>query len=234
MLAKLALWTSAVLWGSAIAALLVGRLSDLYGRKKLLVACCIHIHYWCCGLFLRHRLYGSTAVARVTRWWYWIGIASIVPAYLSELAPAAKRGTIATLFQFMIVAGLLSAYVIDYFLITDEQTLFYAKKHGVTIFQGSLTNWQEMLGSAAIPAIILLIGALIIPESPRFLMKIGKDEKARAVLMNLRSNDAKAVDAELEEIELVVHIPSEGFGKLLKVAKPALIAACSLAAVRWY
>lgn len=224
---------SAVLWGSAIAALLVGRLSDLYGRKKLLVAAafifiigaaaCFFVTGYMALLLWRVLLGGG------------IGIASaIVPAYLSELAPAAKRGTIATLFQFMIVAGLFSAYIIDYFLITDEQILFYAKKHGVTIFQGSLTNWQEMLGSAAIPAIILLIGVLIIPESPRFLVKIGKDEEARAVLMNLRGNDAKIVDAELEEIELVAHIPSEGFGKLLKVAKPALIAACGLAILQQF
>jgi sugar porter (SP) family MFS transporter len=158
-----------------------------------------------------------------------IGIASAsVPSYLSELAPAKQRGTIATLFQFMIVTGLCLAYVIDYFFLPLKNILYKAGQSGY------FANWQLMLGFAAIPAIILLFGAIMVPESPRFLVKVGQTDRAREILMTLRKGDSAQVDAELSEIETVAHEPVGGLKDLVTVARPALIASCGIAILQQF
>ncbi|MDR0846967.1 MAG: sugar porter family MFS transporter [Lactobacillales bacterium] len=207
--------TSAVLFGSAFAALIVGKLSDKFGRKKLLVSAAIifFVGALACGF-----------VTTFTFLVFWrvvlgcgIGIASaIVPSYIAELVPSKSRGTYATMFQFFIIAGLCVAYVIDYIFIP------------VTTVAG-FQNWQLMLGFAAVPALVLLAGATFVPESPRFLVKQGNTEKAREVLMHLRHNNTAEVETEIADIELMAQEKTAGFVTLFKVARPALIAACGLA-----
>ncbi len=116
-----------------------------------------------------------------------VGAASaLVPAYMSEMAPAKLRGQLSGLNQTMIVSGMLLSYIVD-FLLRD-----------LPIELG----WRLMLSIAAVPAIILFLGVLKLPESPRFLIKNGKFEEAKYVLMNLRKT--KQVDVELEEIRSTI------------------------------
>lgn len=116
-----------------------------------------------------------------------VGAASaLVPAYMSEMAPAKFRGQLSGLNQTMIVSGMLLSYIVD-FLLRD-----------LPIELG----WRLMLGIAAVPALILFLGVLKLPESPRFLIKNGKFDEAKHVLMNLRK--VKQVDAEFEEIRSTI------------------------------
>ena len=86
-----------------------------------------------------------------------VGAASaLVPAYMSEMAPAKFRGQLSGLNQTMIVSGMLLSYIVD-FLLRD-----------LPIELG----WRLMLGIAAVPALILFLGVLKLPESPRFLIKM--------------------------------------------------------------
>lgn len=87
-----------------------------------------------------------------------------------------------------------------------------------------------MLGFAALPAAILFFGALFLPESPRFLVKVGKVDEAREVLMDTNKHDAKAVDTALTEITETAKQPVGGWKELFgKGVRPALITGLGVA-----
>ena len=96
-----------------------------------------------------------------------IGASSVTtPVYISEIAPPEKRGRLVAMFQFNIVAGILAAYVSNWLL-------------------GGLgpNDWRFMLGVQALPAVLYLSAACLIPESPRWLaVSRGRMEEARAIL----------------------------------------------------
>ena len=102
-----------------------------------------------------------------------VGSASaLTPAYLAELAPTERRGSLQTLFQLMITLGILVAYFINIAFL------------GHNILGWS--DWRWMLGTAVIPALALFMGSLILPESPRYLVRAGKKELSHKVLIRLR------------------------------------------------
>ena len=114
-----------------------------------------------------------------------VGAASaLVPAYMSEMAPAHLRGRLSGINQTMIVSGMLLSYVVDFLLKDLPETM----------------AWRLMLGLAAVPAIILFLGVLRLPESPRFLVKHGLVDEARRVLGYIR-NTKDEVEAELADIK---------------------------------
>ncbi|XP_054786083.1 sugar transport protein 14-like [Prosopis cineraria] len=104
-----------------------------------------------------------------------------VPLYLSEMSPAKIRGAVNQLFQFTTCAGILVANLINYF--TDK-----VHPHG----------WRISLGLAALPAILMLIGGIVCPETPNSLVEQGKLEEARRVLKRVRGTDN--VEAEFQDL----------------------------------
>jgi MFS family permease len=113
--------------------------------------------------------------------------ALVVPLYLSEIAPTNIRGAISSLNQMMIVAGILTAFIVNAAL-------------------ASSGNWRLMVGAAVIPSLILLVGMAFMPETPRFLVRKGQEDEAREVLEELRSDDEP--EQELREI-LRAHDPDQ-------------------------
>ncbi|KAG5559993.1 hypothetical protein RHGRI_003318 [Rhododendron griersonianum] len=108
---------------------------------------------------------------------YGIGIFSfVVPVYIAEIAPTKIRGGLATLNQLMIVVGASTAYLL-----------------------GSLITWRLLALTGIIPCIAILLGLFFIPESPRWLAKIGKQKEFEAALRKLRGEDA---DVSREEAEI--------------------------------
>lgn len=174
---------SSVLIGAILGALGTSKFLDKYGRRKLLI--------WAAIIFTIGALGSGFApeywTLLVTRVILGIGVgitSALIPAYLHELAPKRMHGAVATMFQLMVMIGILLAYILNY------------------TFQSMYTGWRWMLGFAALPAIILFFGALLLPESPRFLVKIGKVDQARAVLMNTNKGDEQAVNTALDEIQV--------------------------------
>jgi SP family xylose:H+ symportor-like MFS transporter len=137
-----------------------------------------------------------------------VGLASMIsPMYIAEIAPAKIRGKLVSFNQFAIIFGMLVIYFVNYFIAKqgDDQWL---------ITEG----WRLMFLSGAIPAGIFIILLFFIPETPRYLVLKGKEEKARYVLEKIAGKNQAAII--LEEIKGTVvehHAPwlSYGFGVIL-------------------
>jgi len=129
--------------------------------------------------FMAYRVLGGTA----------IGMASMLaPMYIAEIAPASARGLFVTLQQIAIVAGINLVYFVN------------AVIEGYGNRAWLLTSgWRYMLASAAIPALLLMLSMLLVPETPRFLVLKDREDDALKVLRRLVGESAAA--ATLKEIE---------------------------------
>ncbi|KJW12561.1 sugar porter family MFS transporter [Levilactobacillus spicheri] len=205
--------TSSVLIGSSLGALSIGPLADRYGRRKLLILAAI---LFLVGSSLSMVAMGfvSMVIARII-----LGLAvgsasALTPAYLAELAPADRRGSLGTMFQLMVTLGILLAYVSNLGFL----------HHNLL----GIRDWRWMLGSALIPAAALLIGGLLLPESPRFLVEKGKVDDARNVLKYLRQDSDVDPEKELNDIQSIAHQQKGGLKELFTVARPAVIVAVGI------
>ena len=116
-----------------------------------------------------------------------------MPLYLSEMAPARYRGMFSNGFQFSLCLGALLATVVNY--------------GAAKIAAG--WGWRLSLGLAAVPAALLTVGAVFLPETPNSLVQQGKDRgEVRALLQKIRGTDA--VDAELDDIVAASAAAQEG------------------------
>jgi sugar porter (SP) family MFS transporter len=172
--------TGLLLAGAAVGAFGSGRLSDLIGRRPVILITA--------GVFVA----GVLGAALSPALWFLIlmrfviglavGSASMaVPLYISEVAPPRVRGALVSFNQMAITTGILAAFLVDYALSSSEA-------------------WRLMFGLAAIPAVLLFIGMLTQAESPVWLATHGRAAEARKVLARVRSRDHD-VDAEIAEIE---------------------------------
>jgi MFS transporter, SP family, sugar:H+ symporter len=173
---------ASLLIGCFIGAFFAGRLADLMGRRNTMMVAA--------ALFLVGALVQGAAtvqlvfvIARICGGMA-VGAASVLsPAYISEVAPANIRGRLTTVQQIMIITGLTAAFLVNYFL---------AKTAGVSTahFWAGIEAWRWMFLMQAFPAAIFLIALFFIPESPRYLVSKGQQEKASAVLTSLFGSGA--------------------------------------------
>jgi MFS transporter, SP family, galactose:H+ symporter len=199
-----------VLVGAATAALGGGRLSDRLGRRTTLMLTSV--------IFILGALIcafaGSFQILLVGRTVVGVGIglaSTTVPVYISEVSPPKARGWQVSLFQLAITIGILVAYVVDY------------------AFAGS-GGWRWMLGLAAVPGLLLGLGMLYLPESPRWLAKHGQTEKALKILGKIRGTSNVA--AEFQEIQSTLSQGGEhgNWSELWSPAvRPALVVGVGLA-----
>lgn len=209
--------TASVLLGAILGAAIIGPMSDKLGRKKLLLSAAVIFFVGALGsgIGANYTLLVSSRVLLGIA----VGAASaLIPTYLAELSPAEKRGGIGTLFQLMIMTGIFLAYVSNEWLSPNGW-----------LGLNQDVGWHWMLGLAAVPAALLFIGGIFLPESPRFLVKKGNIAAAKKVLLTMNSN-RNMVEEELADIKLQASIPSGGFKELFgPMARPVLIMAFGLA-----
>jgi sugar porter (SP) family MFS transporter len=173
---------SATVFGAMLGALGSGPAADRLGRQRILLAA---------GVVFTVGAVGAGAAATVDMLVAFrfilglgIGIASvIVPLYLAEMAPARDRGVVTSLNQYMIIVGTALSAALGY----------------AFAFAGS---WRWMLLVGVFPAVVLMIGMVVMPDTPRSLVRRGQDDNARAVLVGLRGDAAEA-ERELAEITAV-------------------------------
>jgi len=181
---------ASLLIGCFVGAFFAGRLADLMGRRNTMMIAA--------ALFLAGALVQGAApsqiifvIARICGGMA-VGAASVLsPAYISEVAPARIRGRLTTVQQIMIITGLTAAFVVNYFL---------AAGAGVSTarFWGGIEAWRWMFLMQAIPAAVFLIALFLIPESPRYLVSKGRNDRAESVLISLFGADVAR--AKLDEI----------------------------------
>jgi len=180
----------AILIGSSIGAFTAGRLADSIGRRNVMILAAI--------LFLVSALLAGAAstsalfiIARIIGG-FGVGAASVIsPVYISEVTPASVRGRLSSIQQVMIITGLTGAFVANFALAR------YAGGSTAHFWLG-YAAWRWMFWLQAIPAAIYFIGLLFIPESPRYLVVKGRDDRAREVCARLFG--AEVGDRKVAEI----------------------------------
>ncbi|WP_043444491.1 sugar porter family MFS transporter [Arthrobacter sp. L77] len=162
---------SSLVFGAAFGALAGGRLADAYGRRRMLMVLA--------AVFLGGTLGSALApdvtvmvASRLVLGLAVGGASVLVPIFLAELSPAARRGQVVTRNELMIVTGQLLAFSSSAFL-----GGFFGDSHGI---------WRWMLVLATLPAVGLWIGMYFVPESPRWLAARGAFGSALRVLETLR------------------------------------------------
>lgn len=184
---------SSVLFGAMFGSLFSGSLTDRFGRRKLMLIIS--------GLFI----FGTLIAACASQVYailfgrlfigFAIGIGSYTaPLYIAEVSPFELRGGLVSLNQLAITIGILCSFLINY---------------AFTNIDGS---WRWMFGIGLVPAVLLSLGMLFLPESPRWLVKQGMIDKAIATLQHLRNSSN--VSHEITEIRNSLQIKQASFREI--------------------
>ena len=178
---------SSALVGCIVGAMAGGPLSDRFGRKKMLVLCAV--------LFALSGIGSALPVTLSHFVWarflggFAIGAVSVLsPLYIAEIAPEKIRGRLVSLYQLAIVVGILGVFFVNMLIqrLGDEA---WNVAYG----------WRWMMGSLTLPSAVFGLLLLPIPESPRWLMKMGRRAEAEEVLV--RVGGAEAAAREMRQIE---------------------------------
>jgi MFS transporter, SP family, galactose:H+ symporter len=170
--------TSAVLVGAIIGSISAGRINDAIGRKKTLLVLAVIFTLGAIATAFSPN-FAFFLVCRVI---VGLGIgaaASVVPIYISEVAPARVRGLLVTFNQLAITIGIAVSYWVD------------------LAFAHAGMGWPPMFATAAVPSVLLFLGMLICPETPRWFASKGHWDEARGVLERIQGADP---DREIADI----------------------------------
>lgn len=174
---------SAAIVGAVIGAAMNGSLSDIYGRKKIIVATGVIFaagSLMCAYATTPYWLIAARVVIGLA-----VGMVNfVVPLYLSEIAPQKIRGMLVSLFQLAITAGILFSYLIN------------------RVFANAEYNWRWMLGAGLVPAVILLVGITFLGDTPRWLISKKRDDEAREIFLKINPEDD--AEAHIKEVRATI------------------------------
>ena len=226
--------SSSALLGCIIGSALSGFFASYFGRKRSLAIAGIFFFLSALGsyapefIFFEHGVPTKSLLIAFNFYrilgGVGVGLASaICPMYIAEVAPSEIRGTLVSWNQFAIIFGQLVVYFVN-FLILGEHTQPVIEKIGETVYKVTensdpwtiATGWRYMFGSEAVVAGIFTILVSLVPESPRYLVLTGRDEKALGILAHINGIDkAKVI---LNQIKTTAEVKSErlfSFGVLV-------------------
>jgi len=184
--ANLQAWAmSSALIGCVVGAVISGFVSDKYGRKKSLLGAAFLFTVASLGTglagsfgtFVGFRLLGGIG----------IGLASALsPMYIAEIAPSEIRGRFVSLNQMTIVIGILLAQIIN--MLIAEKVPAGATDQMIAASWNGQMGWRWMFWACGVPSVLFFLLTFFIPESPRWLLKVGKQEAAFPVLEKIGGN----------------------------------------------
>ncbi|MGI5357700.1 sugar porter family MFS transporter [Streptomyces sp. CA-252508] len=177
--------------GCAIGAATAGRIADRIGRIRCMQIAAVLFTVSAVGSALPFALW-DLAMWRVVGG-FAIGMASVIgPAYIAEVAPAAYRGRLGSFQQAAIVVGIAVSQLVNWAILNMAD----GDQRGEI---GGLEAWQWMLGVMVIPAVLYGLLSFAIPESPRFLISVGRKDRAKEVLSEV---EGKGVDLDARVLEI--------------------------------
>ena len=180
---------SAVLIGAVIGAATNGILADIFGRKKIIMATAV---IFALGSVLC-AFAANPVVLIVSRIFvgFAVGIVNfVVPLYLSEVSPKHLRGTLVSLYQWAVTAGILFSYFIN------------------AVFANAVYNWRWMLFAGVVPSLILFVGMCFMSDTPRWLVRKGREEEAKKVFASVEPNED--AQKEIEAVKLTLQDANSG------------------------
>lgn len=184
---------SSVLLGAMFGSLLSGRLTDSFGRRRLMLIIS--------GLFIIGTMVASLAndVSAILFGRLFIGFAIGIgsytaPLYIAEVSPSDLRGGLVSLNQLAITLGILCSFLINY------------------VFTSVEGSWRWMFGIGLVPAFLLSVGMFFLPESPRFLIKQNKIDEAIKTLKQLRNTND--VSEEIHDIKRSLQVKNASFREI--------------------
>ncbi|MFD8653531.1 sugar porter family MFS transporter [Streptomyces mirabilis] len=190
--ATLAQVIAIALIGCAIGAATAGRIADRIGRIRCMQISAVLFTVSAVGSALPFALW-DLAFWRIIGG-FAIGMASVIgPAYIAEVSPAAYRGRLGSFQQAAIVIGIAISQLVNWGILNAAGGDQRGKLMG-------LEAWQVMLGVMVVPAVLYGLLSFAIPESPRFLISVGKEDRAREVLKEVEG-DRIDLTARVAEIE---------------------------------
>ena len=199
---------SVVLIGCMFGAGLAGSISDRIGRKRFMLVSAVLFFVSALGCAFPQNIFQFVIFRFVGG--LGIGSASILaPLYIAEISPARVRGALVSVNQMAIVTGILLAYFVNW------------------AFAGvGPSNWRWMYGMGALPSVVFFLLLLRVPESPRWLVKKGRQGEALDVLS--RVNTAEAAAAEVRSIKETLLLEK---GSLAELFRPGFRRAIFIAVV---
>jgi SP family arabinose:H+ symporter-like MFS transporter len=199
---------SSLLFGCVIGSVVAGRLTDRYGRKRMLVWVALLFAATSVAtalapsfsIFIAARFLGGIAVGAVSL---------LSPMYVAEVAPPSIRGRMGTFYQMSIILGILVSYGINYLLRNTGPA-----------------NWRWMFATGALPSALFLILIALAPETPRFLVRVGKKQEAFVLLERIENEETARV--EIAAIELSLKQTQQSWKTLLRpgVRRALLVSGC--------
>jgi sugar porter (SP) family MFS transporter len=209
-------FVSSAMVGCMVGSLAAGTASDRFGRKKALLVASLFLMVCSLGCGLAW----STASLIFFRWigGVGVGIASMVcPLYISEISPPQLRGRMVTLFQLAICVGIVGALLANTGLLAWHDRIKDVAASGVVAHLIGREPWRSMLLMEGLPSFFFLAMCSIIPESPRWLAKNGRNSEALAILERINGGET----ARHEMVAITAAVAEEG-GSLKELLRPGL------------
>lgn len=190
--AVLAQVIAVALIGCAIGAATAGRVADRIGRIRVMQIAAVLFTVSAVGSALPFALW-DLAFWRVIGG-FAIGMASVIgPAYIAEVSPSAYRGRLGSFQQAAIVVGIAISQLVNWGILNLADGQQRGKIAG-------LEAWQWMLGVMVVPAVLYGLLSFVIPESPRYLISVGKVSRAKEVLAEVEGKSVN-LDTRVTEIQ---------------------------------
>jgi SP family arabinose:H+ symporter-like MFS transporter len=187
---------SSALVGCLVGAVLSGIISDKSGRKKLLILSGLLFTVSAIGTAFAGNL-NSFNVYRIIGG-IGIGLASnLSPMYIAEISPARMRGRFVSINQLTIVIGILAAQIVNWLI--SQPVPEGAGSEYILVSWNGQSGWRWMFGAETVPAFLFFLLMFFVPESPRWLIKYGRDEQAAKILS--RFGGAEYAATAIEDIK---------------------------------